>query len=61
VALETAAAKLMYINYQFYQFFIWGLGLNDFDGGKSILRAIEKEGWTDPENQYLFGPCNVNE
>jgi hypothetical protein len=61
VALETAAAKLMYIKLPILPVFYMRLGLNDFDGGKSILRAIEKEGWTDPENQDLFGPCNVNE
>jgi hypothetical protein len=34
-------------------FFNMALGLNDFDGGKSITRATGRGG---PENRYLFGP-----
>jgi hypothetical protein len=36
----TAAAKLIYIKLPKYLFFYMALGLNDFDEGKSITRAI---------------------
>ncbi len=35
---NTAAAKLMYIKLPMYL----ALGLNNFDGGKSIIQAIER-------------------
>jgi hypothetical protein len=33
---STAAAKFLYIKLPMYLFFIWALGLADFDAGKSI-------------------------
>jgi hypothetical protein len=36
----TAAAKLIYIKLPKYLFFYMALGLNDFEGGKSITKAI---------------------
>jgi hypothetical protein len=37
---NTATAKLMDIKLPMYLFFYMALGLNDFDGGKSIIGAI---------------------
>jgi hypothetical protein len=45
-------AKFMYINLPMYLFFYMALGLNDFDGGKSISRAIGSGG---PENRVFMG------
>jgi hypothetical protein len=36
--------KLMYIKLLVYLFFYMALGLNDFDAGKSITRAIGRGG-----------------
>jgi hypothetical protein len=41
-----------------YLFFNIALGLNDFQAGKSITRAIVRVG---PKNRDFFGPWNGNE
>ncbi len=50
---NTGATKLMYIKLPMYLFYM-ALGLNDFDGGKSITRAIGRG--LGPENLNIFGP-----
>jgi hypothetical protein len=42
--LSTAATTLVYIILPNYLFFYQALGLNDFDAGKSITRAIGRGG-----------------
>jgi hypothetical protein len=53
---NTAAAKLMYIKLQIYMFYIlYGVGRNDFDGGKSKPGTLEGVG-ADSENWDFLGP-----
>jgi hypothetical protein len=47
-------AKLMYIKLLIYLFFYVALGRHDFDGGKSITRAIGRGGGHN--NLDSFGP-----
>ncbi len=49
---NTPATKLVCIKLPMYPCFYMALGLNDFDGGKSVTRAI---GGVGPENLF-FGP-----
>jgi hypothetical protein len=50
---EYRIHNFMYIKLPMYLFFYMVLGLNDFDAGKSITRAIGRGG---PENLDFSGP-----
>jgi hypothetical protein len=54
---NTPAAKLVYIKLPMYLFFM-ALGLNNFEGGKSITRAIGRG--AGPWKSRLFGPKKVS-